>query len=175
MTRTGREIPPQSPIETLSSKHSADSFDCGEPALDRFIKRYALINQKAHSAQTYVACREQVIVGYYTLVAASAEPEGVPTRIKRGLARHPVPLLLFARLAVDRREQGKGLGKALLKDALLRSSNAAEIAGVRAVAVHAKSDTARSWYEHFDFEPSPTDPYHLFLLMKDLLALVERG
>jgi len=86
-----------------------------------------------------------------------------------------VPLLLIARLAVDRAEQGKGLGKALLKDALLRCSNVADIAGVRAVAVHAKSNAARSWYEHFDFEPSPTDPYHLFLLMKDLRALLRDG
>ncbi len=88
-------------------------------------------------------------------MAASAEPGDVPVRVRRGLARHPVPLMLIARLAIDRNGQGKGLGQVLLKDALLRSSNAADIAGIRAVAVHAKDDTARTWSEHFDFEPSP--------------------
>ena len=101
-----------------------------------------------------------------------AEPQDIPARVQRGLARHSVPLLLIARLAVDRAEQGRGLGKALLKDALLRCSNVADIAGVRTVVVPAKSDAARSWYEHFDFGASPTDPYHLFLLMKDLRALL---
>ncbi len=172
MKRDDKDAPPLSPVEPLSARHDVASFDCGESALNRFLKRYALINQQAHSARTYVACREQVVVGYYTLVAGSAEPRDVPARIQRGLARHSVPLLLIARLAVDRAEQGTGLGKALLKDALLRCSNVADIAGVRAVVVHAKSDAARSWYEHFDFEPSPTDPYHLFLLMKDLRALL---
>jgi GNAT superfamily N-acetyltransferase len=80
--------------------------------------------------------------------------------------------MLLARLAVDRREQGRGLGQALLKDALLRTAQAAEIAGMRALLVHAKDDAARAWYESLDFEPSPTDPYHLFLLMKDLRALL---
>ena len=174
MKRENKDAP-LSPIEPLSSRHGVASFDCGESALDRFLKRYALVNQQAHSAQTYVACRGQDVVGYYTLVAGSAEPREVPARVKRGLARHPVPLLLIARLAVDRAEQGKGLGKALLKDALLRCSNVADIAGIRAVVVHAKSDAARSWYERFDFEHSPTDPYHLFLLMKDLRALLRNG
>ena len=108
-------------------------------------------------------------------MAGSAEPQDVPARIQRGLARHSVPWLLIARLAVDRAGQGKGLGKALLKDALLRCPNGADIAGVRTVVVHVKSDADRSWYEHFDFEASPTDPYHLFLLMKDLRALLRDG
>ena len=82
-------------------------------------------------------------------------------------------MMLLARLAVDQTEQRRGLGKALLKDALLRTSQAAEIAGIRALLVHAKDDEARAWYASFDFEPSPTDAYHLFLLMKDLRALLE--
>ena len=94
-------------------------------------------------------------------------------RVGRGIARHPIPMMLLARLAVDQTEQRRGLGKALLKDALLRTSQAAEIAGIRALLVHAKDDEARAWYASFDFEPSPTDAYHLFLLMKDLRALLE--
>ncbi len=173
MTSVEGSAPPLSPVEKLSSTHITDSFDCGEPALNRFLKRYAIIKQQANSAQIYVACRGKTIVGYYALVAASAEPEAAPARIRHSLARHPVPLLLIARLAVARTEQGRGLGQALLKDALLRASNAADIAGMRAVAVHSKDGAARAWYEHFDFEPSPTDPYHLFLLVKDLRALLK--
>jgi GNAT superfamily N-acetyltransferase len=108
------------------------------------------------------------VVGYYALAAGSVEPEQAPERIKKGLARHPVPVILLARLAVDRHEQGKGLGAALLKDALIRAAAAADEIGVRAVLVHAKDEDARAFYERFDFEPSPTDPLHLYLLMKDL-------
>lgn len=94
---------------------------------------------------------------------------------QRSLARHPVPVLLLARLAIDRHLQGEGLGKALLKDALLRSAQATDIAGICAVLVHAKDGAAKAWYGHFDFESSPTDPYHMFLLMKDLLAMINAG
>ena len=89
----------------------------------------------------------------------------------KGLARHPVPVMILARLAVDTSIQGKGLGAALLKDALLRTVQAADIAGIRCLLVHAKDEAARKWYESWEFEPSPTDPYHLFLLLKDLKAI----
>lgn len=84
----------------------------------------------------------------------------------------PVPVILLSRLAVDRREQASGLGRSLLRDAILRSVEASEIIGVRALLVHALNDTARTFYERFDFEPSPTDPLHLFLLMKDARSLL---
>lgn len=80
--------------------------------------------------------------------------------------------MILARLAVDEAHQRKGLGRALLKDALLRSAQAAEIAGIRCLLVHAKDDAARYWYERWEFEPSPTDPYHLFLMLKDLKGLL---
>lgn len=112
------------------------------------------------------------MVGYYALAAGSVEPAQAPERVKKGLARHPIPVILLARLAVDRREHGNGLGKALLKDALIRAAGAATAIGARAVLVHAKDEEARTFYEHFDFEPSPTDPLHLFLLMKDLQRTV---
>jgi len=80
--------------------------------------------------------------------------------------------MILARLAVDLRQQGVGLGKALLKDALLRTSQAADIAGIRALLVHAKDESARQWYLNWEFEPSPSDPFHLFLLMKDLKAIL---
>ena len=80
--------------------------------------------------------------------------------------------MILARLAVDRGHQGQGLGKALLKDALLRTAQAADIAGVRCLLVHAKDEAARQWYASWEFEASPTDPYHLFLMLKDLKALL---
>ena len=157
-----------SAVEPLGARHEVDAFACGKPPLDRFLKRFALMNQKAGGARTYVTCRDQRVVGYYSLAAGAVEHGDAPTRISKGLARHPIPVMLLARLAVDQGEQGRGLGRALLKDALLRTAEAAEIAGIRALLVHAMDDEARSWYQAVDFESSPTDPYHLFLLMKDL-------
>jgi GNAT superfamily N-acetyltransferase len=90
------------------------------------------------------------------------------------MAQHPVPLMILARLAVDKCEQGQGLGAALLKDALIRSAKAADIAGIRALFVHAKNDEAAAFYAHFHFRPSPTDPHHLFLLMKNIQKMVSR-
>jgi len=164
---------PLSAVEKLNASHEVDAFACGKAPLDLFLQRFALGNQKAGSAQTYVVCRgEQRVVGYYSLAVGAVEHADAPGRVSKGLARHPIPVMLLARLAIDRSEQGKGLGKALLKDALLRTAQAADIAGIRALLVHAKDDEARVWYEGFDFEPSPTDPDHLFLLMKDLRSLL---
>lgn len=160
------------PVRKLSSADSAEAFDCGQPALNQFLQRHALVNQKANSAQTWVCCLRGEVVGFYSLAVGSVDPEDAPARIMKGLARHPVPVMILARIAVDRDHQGKGLGKALLRDALLRTAQAADIAGIRCLLVHAKDEAARQWYESWEFEPSPTDPYHLFLLLKDLKALL---
>lgn len=157
-----------SPVRKLAATDRVDAFDCGQPALNQFLQRYALVNQKANSAQTYVCCHGDAVVGFYSLAVGSVDPGAAPSRVMKGLARHPVPVMVLARLAVDNKHQGKGLGKALLKDALLRTVQAADIAGIRCLLVHAKDDDARRWYESWEFEPSPTDPYHLFLLLKDL-------
>ncbi len=156
------------PVRKLEPGDLTDDFDCGSPALNRFLHEYALINQRANSAQTYVCCLDGHVIGYYSLAVGGVDHARAPRRITQGLARHPVPVMILARLAVDRRHQNKGLGRALLKDALLRTLHAAEIAGIRCLLVHAKDDKARRWYESWDFEPSPTDPYHLFLLLKDI-------
>jgi GNAT superfamily N-acetyltransferase len=158
------------PIRKLRGLDATETFDCGQPALNQFLQRYAWINQKANSAQTYVCCQAGQVVGYYSLTVASVEHRDAPERVEQGLARYPVPVMLLARLAVDQRSQGLGLGKALLKDAVLRTLQAAEIAGIRALLTHAKDDAARRWYASWDFQPSPTDPYHLYVLMKDLKA-----
>lgn len=172
---TGQASGALSPVEKLGAGHDTRPFDCGRPELNRFLKNFALASQRAGSAQTYVAAREAVVVGYYSLAVGAVQRRTVPQRVAKGLARHPVPVMVLARLAVDVREQGRGLGKGLLKDALIRTARAADIAGIRAVFVMAKDDKARAFYERFDFDPSPVEPYQMFLLMKDLQRLVLGG
>ena len=160
-------------IEKLQRSHAIDAFDCGREALNRFLIRFAFQNQQAGGSQTYVALAQTEIVGYYTLVVGQVDYDDAPERLTKGLARYPVPIMLLARLAIANSWQGKGLGAGLLKDAMLRTLQAAEIAGIRAFAVHAKDDEARAFYEHFDFAPSPSAPYHLFRLLKDLRAFLK--
>lgn len=159
-------------VRKLLATDQTDAFDCGQAALNQFLQRYALVNQKASSAQTYVCCHGDEVVGFYSLAVGSVDPESAPPRVMKGLARHPVPVVILARLAIDKAHQRKGLGHALLKDALLRTAQAADIAGIRCLLVHAKDDAAQRWYESWEFEPSPTDPYHLFLMLKDLKDLL---
>ncbi|MFA7496812.1 MAG: GNAT family N-acetyltransferase [Acidithiobacillus sp.] len=159
-------------VRKLLATDQVDAFDCGQADLNQFLQRYALVNQKANSAQTYVCCEDDAVVGFYSLAVGSVDLEAVPSRVMKGLARHPVPVMILARLAVDTAHQRKGLGQALLKDALLRTAQAADIAGIRCLLVHAKDDAAREWYQSWEFEPSPTDPYHLFLMLKDLKSML---
>lgn len=162
-------------IEKLKRVHLLDGFDCGKEDLNRFLKRQAWNSQQAHSAQTYVLAKNLVVSGYYSLAAGSVTHDGATERTRKGQARHPIPVILLARLAVDQSLQGEGVGPALLKDALLRAASAADTIGARALLVHAKDDNAKGFYEHFDFEPSPSDPYHLMQIMKDLLRIVGKG
>lgn len=168
-------IGPLSAIEAVDETHDLSRFDCGQhPSLNEWLRRYALLNQKSEAARTYVVHRSRVVVGYYSLAAGSVSKEEAPERVAKGLARHPIPVVLLARLAVDRTEQGRELGKALLKDALLRILRAAETVAVRAVLVHAIDRTAADFYKRFGFEASPVDEFHLMLLMKDLRRSIGR-
>ena len=160
------------PIRKLVGSDGVESFDCGQPALNQFLQRFALVNQNSNSSQTYVSCSAGSVVGFYSLTVGSVEPASAAPRVVKGIPKHPIPVMLLARLAVDLPHQGIGLGKALLKDALMRTAQAADIAGIRALLVHAKDEPARQWYLNWEFEPSPSDPFHLFLLMKDLKAIV---
>jgi GNAT superfamily N-acetyltransferase len=160
-------------IEKLGRTHSVDEFDCGRDPLNRFLIRFALQSQLSGASQTYVALADERVAGFYTLAFGQVEYDRAPQRLVKGMAHHPVPIMLLARLAVDARWQNRGLGQGMLKDAMLRSLQAAEIAGIRAFAVHAKDDQAKCFYEHFDFVPSPTDPYHLFRLLKDVRTLLK--
>lgn len=155
-------------IEKLQQRHTVDTFDCGREELNRFLQQYALQNQHSGGSQTYVGLVDQTVVGYYALAVGSVDQEDAPERVKKGLARHSIPIMLLARLAVDHHWQKRGIGAALLKDATLRTLQAADIAGIRALVVHAKDDVAEGFYTRFDFLPSPSDPLHLFLLLKDV-------
>lgn len=155
-------------IEKLRHDHKIDGFDCGQENLNRYLKRYASMNQRADGAQTYVGTCDDIVIGYYTLVVGQVAYEEASERLSKGLSRNAVPIMLLARLATDINWQGKGVGAGLLRDAMQRTAQAADIAGIRAFIVHAKNDEAKAFYEHFNFTPSPTDPYHLYLLVKDI-------
>jgi GNAT superfamily N-acetyltransferase len=159
-------------VEKLRRGHAVDDFDCGRDQLNKYLQRYAWQNHQAEASQTYVGVVDDAIIGFHTLAAGQVMYDDAPQRLTKGLARHPVPLILLARLAVDLRWHNQGVGRALLKDAMLRTLQAADIAGIRALAVHAKDDAARRFYEHFDFLPSPSDPMHLFVLLKDVRRIV---
>jgi len=167
----------------LAKGHNVSRFDCGKPPLNLFLQKYALGNQSGGAARTYVVLandsedeggktESQRVVGYYSLTPAAAMPEEVPERVMKGQAQHPVPCILLARLAVDQGVQGRGLGPSLFRDALLRAFNAHEQIGGRAILVHAMDEEARRFYERYGMLPSPTDPLHLFLLFKDIRALL---
>ena len=155
-------------IEKLARMHAVEPFDCGEQPLNRYLIRHALQNSQANASQTYVGLSGDDIIGFYTLVVGEVAYDGAPERLTKGLARHPVPVMLLARLAVSLDWQGKGVGGALLRDAILRTLQAADIAGIRAFTVHAKDDSARTFYTRYGFIESPSDPLHLHVLIKDL-------
>lgn len=167
---------PYTQPEPLEKRHLLDAFECGEPALDDWLKKYARAAQGSGSARVYVTTSDgKTVVGYYALAAAQVEPENATERVSKGEpGRRPIPVVLLARLAVDRNHQRAGVGRSLLQDAVLRSLQAADSIGVRAMLIHAKHNAARAWYEQYGFESSPTDPLHLLLLMKDLRAFVDK-
>ncbi len=161
-----------SPVEPLTAGHVLEGFDCGQTELNVWLVRYALQNHAAGSSKTRVVTAGGRVVGFYALaMGAVAKPEA-PARIAKGLAGHPIPVAVLTRLGVDLSMQRRGLGSALLKDAMLRVLEVSEVVGVRAVLVHAKDDRACGFYQSYGFEPSPIDPYQLMLLLKDLKASV---
>ncbi|MBK1701854.1 GNAT family N-acetyltransferase [Thiococcus pfennigii] len=159
-------------IEKLRRDHPLDGFSSGHEALDRFLLRYAFTNQQANASRTYLGLHDDEVIGFYTLVVGEVACDDAPQRLTKGLARHPVPIMLLARLAVAVPWQHRRIGAGLLKDALRSTLQAAEIGGIRAFAVHAKDNDARRFYAHFGLVPSPADPLHLFLLVKDLRPLL---
>ena len=156
----------------LEREDPTAGFDSGVPSLDVWLARYAHVAAATGSARTYVTTTGDRIAGYYALSAgdvARAEAEG---RLVRGLGAHPVPVMVLGRLAIDRRDQGRGLGASLLRDAIGRTLAVSEEVGVRALLVAAIDTPAAAFYERFGFESLPGDPLRLFLLQKDMRRLL---
>jgi GNAT superfamily N-acetyltransferase len=160
-------------VEPLTSAHVTGGFDCGSPAQSVWLAEHALQAHRAGLSRVYVVAdadhRDCRIVGYYALAAGSVAPADASPRPRQDAGRYHEPVVILTRLGVDRAAQGAGLGRALVVDALRRIAVAAEVIGVRAVLIHCETDAARDFYLRLaKFEPSPTDPMHLLLLMKDL-------
>ena len=155
-------------IEKRCKDHDLAASDSGNASLTNWLHKFAWTNQQSDSAKTYVVCRGTHVAGYYSLSTGSIHKHESPERIAEGPANHPIGVVLLAGLAVDRREHGQGIGKAILEDTLRRVEGAADIVAVRAVLVHAIDDAVRRFYEHFNLEPSSIDPFQRMLLLKDV-------
>lgn len=158
------------PSEPITAAHNCAAFDSGELALDEWLRRRALANQAARASRSFVACAGDAVVGFYCLAAGAVAV--APGEVKRNMP-DPIPVLVLGRLAVDRRWQGRGLGRALLRDAALRSLQASQALGIRAMLVQALNDRARGFYLGCGFTPSPVDPFVLTVTMADLAAAVD--
>lgn len=153
-------------VEPLGSRHRVDRFDCGREQLDRRLRAYAGQGQRRDTARTFVVCRteESEVVGYYTLVASQVEQGEATGDVRRGASKHiPIPVCLIARLAVDRSEQGAGLGRSLLLDALRRTDRASRSVAMRAVLVHALGEDAAAFYARFGFKSASSEPLTLMV------------
>lgn len=165
-----------SPVHRISAAHGASDFDCGSDAQSTWLRRYALQADRVDSTRVWVITRkgDPRIVAYYALSAGSVEQASAPPRVRKAMPGYPVPVIIATRLGVDRSVQGLGLGRALVRDMLLRVASAAETIGARALLIHCEGANAKDFYLHIaDFEPSPTDPLHLYLLLSDLRRYAE--
>ena len=156
--------------ERLTPKHDLSAFDSGSQELDEWLRRQALRNEAKGGSRTYVVCHGDQVAGFYCLANGAVIHTDAPGKIKRNMP-DPIPVMVLGRLAVARRFQGHGLGRALVRDAFLRTAAAAEIAGIRAILVHAKDEQARLWYDRFGFFlPSPTDSLTLLAPLQEVAA-----
>jgi GNAT superfamily N-acetyltransferase len=153
----------------LEPTHDCSQFDSGSPQLDDWLRRRAPSNEKTGAARTYVVCEGVRVVAFYSLAAGAVALKDVPGKIRRNMPDR-IPVMVLGRLGVDRQFQARGLGKALLRDAILRTLQAAKIAGIRAILVHAKDESARHFYERLGFVASPTHPLSLMLPLRDASA-----
>lgn len=158
------------PPEPLTASHRLDDFDCGESSLDDWLKRRALPNQATGASRTFVvADQDDRVRGYYALAAGAVSHQHATSAVRRNMP-DPVPVMVLARLAVDRRAQGMHLGAALLQDAVNRAVAVSENAGVRALLVHTLHDKAVHFYRHYGFQPSPMHPMTLMLRLSSVRA-----
>jgi predicted N-acetyltransferase YhbS len=154
------------PPDKLNSSHQIESFNSGNSQLDDWLKRRALKNEAEGASRTYVLCAGKIVVAYYCLANGAVAQTIATGRVRRNMP-DPVPVMVIGRLAVALHWQGKGIGRALLRDAILRTLQAAEIAGIRAILVHAISEEAKQFYEQCGFTASPLDAMTLMVNVKD--------
>jgi GNAT superfamily N-acetyltransferase len=154
------------PPEKLTAAHDLSAFDCGEPVLNDWLCRRAIQNEATGASRTYVVSAGRRVLGYYTLAAGAIAHAKVPGRIKRNMP-DPIPVMILGRLAVDRTLHGQGVGTGLLRDAVVRVFRAAEIAGIRAILVHAMSEAAKRFYEKHGFVASPVDPLTVMITIAE--------
>jgi predicted N-acetyltransferase YhbS len=164
----GQDVTISAP-EPLSTDHNLAPFASGTENLDRWLKHRAMKNQVSWASRTFVACQTGQVVAYYALASSAIAVEAASGRLRRNMP-DPIPVVVLARLAVDQRLQGKGLGRALVQDASLRVIQAADAIGIRGMIVHALSDDAKAFYERVGFEPSPLDPMILMITLNNLKA-----
>ncbi|MCT7953787.1 GNAT family N-acetyltransferase [Laspinema palackyanum] len=157
------------PPEKLNSSHQIETFDSGNNPLNDWLKRRALKNEAEGASRTYVLCAGEVVIAYYCLAKGAVAQTTATGRSRRNMP-DPIPVMVIGRLAVDRHWQGKGIGRALLRDAILRTLKAADIAGIRAILVHAISEDAKQFYEKCGFTASAIEPMTLMVTVKDAIA-----
>lgn len=155
------------PPVLLTSDHETASFDCGQPELDNWLKSRALRNQSSNASRTYVICEGAGVIAYYALAAGSVRHVAAIGRARRNMP-DPVPAMVLGRLAIHKDWQGKGLGGDLLRDALLRTLQAADIIGIKVVLVHAISEAAKRFYQHYGFRASPISSMTLMITLDDI-------
>ena len=158
----------------VSKDDPIDGFDSGSPALDRWFAAHALQNQESGASRTYVVREAGRVVAFYSLATGGLEHSRAPGGIRRNMP-DPIPIMILARLAVTRTHQGRGLGRALVRDALLRTLKVSEIAGIRAVTVHALDAQAAAFYKHLGFKPSPVDDLIYFARPNSVLTAIDRA
>lgn len=158
---------PLSPPEPLNDSHIVAGFECGEPSLDTWLARRAKGNQLSGASRTYVVCRGETVVGYYALASGGIDLDAAPGRLRRNMP-DPIPVVVLGRLAIARSEQGGGLGRALIRDALQRILLAADQVGIALILVHALSERAKRFYLSCGFSESPLDPLVLLARIRDV-------
>ena len=168
MTTSNGTLPAPEP---LADRHNLDAFDSGEPELDDWLRRRARANQITGASRTFVVCRDLNVVAYYALAAGAIASSEAPGRLRRNMP-DPIPVIVLGRLAVHRPEQGQRLGSLLLRDAVLRTHQAAQAAGIAGILVHAISENAKRFYLRWGFVECPSDPRTMVARMRDLDALL---
>ncbi len=157
--------------QPLTDRHDCAEFACGRELLDTWLKQRALRNQASGASRTFVVCDTRRVVAYYALASSAVAAELATGRLRRNMP-DPIPVVVLARLAIDRAYHKLGLGRALMQDAGRRVLGAADAIGIRGLLVHALDESAKAFYQHLGFDPSPLDPMTLMITLGDLRASV---